>query len=109
MHTLTKFAMVSVPGAPVNVDLTPSSTTSLYVSWDEPSELNGVITSYTVAWIQDGHDMTEDVYGVMTLKLDNLTSCQGYTVTVSGNTTIGRGSESDPVTGEANVESEYMI
>ena len=94
----------TVPSSPRNLNLNVTSPTNIWVSWEEPSELNGVITSYTLKWKTNDSEADIDVPGALTVELNNLTSCLEYTVTVAGNTKVGPGNESDPATEETDVE-----
>ena len=39
-----------MPGVPISVNLVPSSSTQLKLSWGTPSVRNGVILSYYITW-----------------------------------------------------------
>ena len=77
------------------------------VSWEEPSYLNGVITSYTVNWVPADNGGTTEVFGnLLEAELKNLTSCQEYTVTVFGSTSAGEGNLSDSAKENTSEASE---
>ena len=52
-----------VPGAPTNVELEVFSSTQLRVSWDSPSERNGIISEYYIKWRIVRNDTGHIVHG----------------------------------------------
>ena len=47
----------SGPSEPQNLASSSSSTSSLTVNWDEPADLNGILTDYSISWKRtDGKD-----------------------------------------------------
>ena len=52
-----------MPGAPTNVNLEVVSSTQLRLSWDTPSEKNGIISDYYIKWRIVRNDTDHIVHG----------------------------------------------
>lgn len=53
------FFSLLAPGKPDNVSLVPVSATQLNLTWESPSDPNGIITGYRVIWkmVRDDNNM----------------------------------------------------
>jgi len=60
---IINFCVVAlVPEAPINLQVTAESTTSIRVTWDSPEETNGPIVTYKVGLLQpDALSLTKEV------------------------------------------------
>ena len=63
-----------VPGVPKDVVLTSSSPNQLDLTWETPSEKNGVITGYYITWRIVRNDTNHTVNGGRKTKKVNTTS-----------------------------------
>ena len=95
MHVIPPVA----PGRPTNVKISAVSSTALMVSWDKPTENNGVILDYTVRYFcvntnrcQDDRQHTARVHSYLVTGLYPYTE---YGFVVSARTVAGGGPETE--------------
>ena len=98
---MLNFLFCTVPsGSPRNVLVTAMSSTSILVTWDSPleSEQNGVIISYTVAYVNLNRSGDQQISLSTTqrqLSITGLQEYEEYSFTVAATTTVGQGPFSD--------------
>lgn len=95
------FLVLAVPsGPPVNLALTPLSSTSIILTWNPPliHERNGLITTYTITFTSEGNT---NIFTARdpSLTLHNLRPFTEYTFNVSASTRVGSGPVSGAFTG----------
>ena len=75
------------PSEPQNLEVTSSSTSSLSLQWDEPEELNGILTNYTISWWRtdgkDGKGSKELPYDTQAYTITGLKQNKEYEVELS--------------------------
>ena len=97
------FIFISEPnGAPRNVRVQNSSSTSILVKWDEvpADQRNGIITGYTITYKSQTENQNGDVQvngSVRETDLKNLKEYVNYNITVFASTVKGDGPPSDPI------------
>ena len=99
---MLSFLFYTVPsGSPRNVLVTAMSSTSILVTWDSPleSEQNGIIISYTVAYVNLNRSEDQQISLSTTqrqLSITDLQEYEEYSFRVAAATTVGQGPFSDP-------------
>ena len=109
------FVLCIAPEAPRNFTILDVTNTSVELSWDPPSDPNGIISNYTVLLVLHSTDtsidsvvlpasMTESVF-------DGLDSFVNYTAIVFASTSFGAGSRSSVnfMTESGSKFSTYMF
>ena len=77
------------------------------VTWEQPSEISGVLSQYIITWTTDDGSAEMSVTSdKLSVTITDLVPCQTYSVTVAGVTGGGQGPESDPATAETGVARE---
>ena len=95
------FRFCTVPSSsPRNVLATAMSSTSILVTWDSPleSEQNGIIISYTVAYVnlnRSGDQQISSSTPQRQLSITGLQEYEEYSFRVAAATTVGQGPFSD--------------
>jgi len=84
-----------VPGKVDAVSAEASSDVGVELSWQEPEDARGVITSYEVK-VKPGlsNDLVTEDTGIL---LEGLSACTEYEFTIKAANSEGYGEESDPV------------
>ena len=91
---LTPYPSPAVPGAPLNVRTSARSLGVIIVTWDPPTQQNGILTGYTVRLNQT---TTTVLPSVTTLRMEDLLAGTIYLVDVAASTAVGIGDYSDPI------------
>ena len=99
------YILYIVPGIPENLFVNEINSTTILVSWDEPSITNGIITMYEILYSPGNHSVLNDnvtvisvtatvntSYEIIISGLDHFTV---YTVAVRAYTSIGGGNLTD--------------
>ena len=106
-YLIKPFSRVPAPSAPTSVQASPSGPTELLVTWEQPSEINGVLIQFIITWTTDDGSTNMSVAGAnLSVTLTDLEPCQTYSITIAGVTGGGTGPESDPETAETGVARE---
>ncbi|XP_041942102.1 protein sidekick-1 isoform X2 [Alosa sapidissima] len=83
------------PGPVGHLSFTEILDTSLRVSWEEPTEKNGIISGYLISWEVAGRNWTRVTQTMsnttLEYKVTGLTSLTTYTLEVAANTEAGVG------------------
>ena len=87
----------AVPGAPLNVRTSAPSLGVIIVTWDPPTQQNGILTGYTVRFNQTTSTTTPVLPNVTTLMVEDLVAGTTYLVDVAASTAVGIGDYSDPI------------
>jgi len=107
------FFITSVPdNAPINLQVTGSGSSSVLVSWIEPTSPNGVITGYNLyVNYSDGSPVAMLTSSSLSTNytITGLTPYQLITVAVSATTTAGEGPLSERVSGRSTEEGNASI
>ena len=105
---IVSFFITLVPeNAPINLQVTGSSPSSVFVSWIEPTVPNGVITGYNLyVNYSDGSPVAMLASSSFSTNytITGLTPYQLITVAVSATTTAGEGPLSDSASGRSTEE-----
>ncbi|KAG8564833.1 hypothetical protein GDO81_012588 [Engystomops pustulosus] len=84
-----------VPGPVGSLSFDDILDTSLKVTWQEPSEKNGILTGYKISWEEFNQTNTRVTHYLPNLTLEyrvtGLTSLTTYTIQVAGMTSKGQG------------------
>ena len=116
--TSTVVVVATVPGAPRSVDIQPSGTGQLAVSWESPSSNGGSdITRYTVQWKEaaDNWDTPADVSSATTTAtthtISRLSLGTEYSVRVVATNSIGDGppSADETATADAQISQQQAV
>ena len=100
--TLFQASVLEPDGAPQNVKVQSSSSTSILVTWEEVPAVkqNGIITGYTITY----QSQTENDNGTVLVngsvrqtELTNLKQYVNYNITVFASTVKGDGPPSNPI------------
>ena len=85
---------------PINITLTPISSTQILVTWEEPplSDKNGVITTYDISISPSNGQLIQVEATLLTYTFRNLNHLTNYSVRVRARTLPGPGPYCDPVT-----------
>ena len=99
-----------MPGSPpVNISISSYSSTTLTISWGEPTQPNGIITDYNLTCMDD----TDHQHSIMTtgdittVTVNSLLPYTNYTCTVIPYTKVGPGPGAN-VAGITDEDSELM-
>ena len=93
--------LFTAPGPPSSLSLTISTSTSLYLSWGEPEEPNGMITGYNYTCYITGHEnmviqkriglISATVSAIINRNGSGLDPYTNYTCEVTASTQPGEG------------------
>ena len=99
----------SAPGTPPeNVQVTAQDSSSVVVSWQEPTEPNGRITHYTV-YVNGSADGSMTSGPVLTHIISGLSPAQLVRVRVSASTLAGEGPQSNETAGMSRDGSKHHL
>ena len=93
----------TVPSAPLGVQYTNLSSTSIQVTWDPPSDINGVFQRYIIMVTRleprNSSNQTLDTsnVNVTMFNITGLEEYERYTIVVYGETDAGVGPGSEPL------------
>ena len=111
----TAVAVATVPGAPASVDVQPSGTGRLTVSWEAPASDGGSpITGYKVQWKKatDSWDSSTDVFATTTTEtsytISSLSLQTEYTVRVVATNSAGDGPASEEASAIAYAQTSQQ-
>eukprot|EP00043_Microstomoeca_roanoka_P020559 m.251052 g.251052 ORF g.251052 m.251052 type:complete len:4501 (+) comp17182_c0_seq1:360-13862(+) len=91
--------------APINIQATPRTFSSIRVSWDPPVQPNGVVYGYNVRYRQEGKTKTHDIRvegAGRSFEVTGLSPATRYEFTVNAYTRVGAGPFANYVTGTTN-------
>ena len=96
--------------APINLQVTGSSPSSVFVSWIEPTVPNGVITGYNIYVNYSAGSPVAMLHSSSSTNytITGLTPYQLSTVAVSATTTAGEGPLSESVSGRSTEEGLHI-
>ena len=83
--------VLSVPGAPRNLNVTASSATTLRVTWGPPDPPNGILLNYTLTYAGPTGDEVTLTTPNMEEVLMSLEEFTMYIITVRASTSVGMG------------------
>lgn len=86
-----------VPSAPLNMKAYATSSTSIYVSWEEPEVTNGMIQRYKVYYMEGNMEHNKDTPNTE-ITLTELSVYTNYSIWIVANNQNGPGTATNEIT-----------
>ena len=99
-----------VPTAPTGLAYQNLSSTSIFVSWEEPSTFNGIPGDYIISYTRDETGVTvNDTSSVTNVNLTMLEKYEQYRIVVFATSDKGAGDPSETLTALTDEDGEPAI